>query len=93
MLSIGAKFQLESLLSRTCSFSAMPVDLFLIRKEIERWHERFVDEFSCFCVYVSVQDSEENDGSPDKPYYMSRDLMEILGKKNKIWNNYHYYHL
>jgi len=35
--------------------------------------------FLCF-----LQDSEENDGSPDKPYYMSRDLMEILGKENKI---------
>jgi len=35
--------------------------------------------FLCF-----LQDSEENDGSPGKPYYMSKDLMSILGKKNKI---------
>ncbi|KAF2898519.1 hypothetical protein ILUMI_07651 [Ignelater luminosus] len=34
--------------------------------------------FLCF-----LEDSERNDGSSEKPYYMSRDLMKILGKKNK----------
>lgn len=28
-------------------------------------------------------DLERNDGSPAKPYYMSKELMGILGKKNK----------
>ena len=35
-----------------------------------------------FCTN-SVEDEERNDGSADKPYYMSADLKEILGKKNK----------
>jgi choline transporter-like protein 2/4/5 len=30
-----------------------------------------------------VEDLERNDGSQDKPYYMGKDLMNILGKKNK----------
>jgi len=34
--------------------------------------------FLCF-----LQDCELNDGSPDKPYFMSKELMSILGKKNK----------
>jgi len=34
--------------------------------------------FLCF-----LEDSERNDGSSEKPYFMSRDLMKILGKKNK----------
>lgn len=33
--------------------------------------------------FVAVEDCERNDGSPDKPYYMSKDLMKIFGKKNK----------
>ena len=31
----------------------------------------------------TVEDLEMNDGSPDKPYYMSKGLMGVLGKKNK----------
>ena len=34
--------------------------------------------FLCF-----LEDLERNDGSADKPYYMPRSLMTILGKKNK----------
>ncbi|KAF5300796.1 hypothetical protein FQR65_LT09099 [Abscondita terminalis] len=34
--------------------------------------------FLCF-----LEDSERNDGSPEKPYFMSKNLMQILGKKNK----------
>ncbi|KAK2191800.1 hypothetical protein NP493_45g04048 [Ridgeia piscesae] len=34
--------------------------------------------FLCF-----LEDEERNDGSADKPYYMSSDLKGILGKKNK----------
>ncbi|XP_072015999.1 choline transporter-like protein 2 isoform X1 [Amphiura filiformis] len=30
-----------------------------------------------------LEDSERHDGSPEKPYYMSKDLMQIVGKKNK----------
>jgi len=35
--------------------------------------------FLCF-----LEDSERNDGSEEKPYYMPKELMGILGKKNKI---------
>ena len=35
----------------------------------------------CCCLF-SVEDLERNDGSPEKPYYMSKELKEILGKKN-----------
>ena len=36
----------------------------------------------CVCV-ITVEDLEMNDGSPEKPYYMSKGLMALLGKKNK----------
>ncbi|KAI3387687.1 hypothetical protein SNEBB_001139 [Seison nebaliae] len=34
--------------------------------------------FLCF-----LQDLDDNDGTPEKPYFMSKQLMDILGKKNK----------
>lgn len=34
--------------------------------------------FLCF-----LEDLEKNDGSVEKPYYMSKNLRKILGKKNK----------
>lgn len=34
--------------------------------------------FLCF-----LEDLERHDGSAEKPYYMSKDLMDIVGKKNK----------
>ena len=30
-----------------------------------------------------VEDLERNDGSAEKPYFMSKSLMKVLGKKNK----------
>ncbi len=30
-----------------------------------------------------MEDLERHDGTPEKPYYMSKDLMKIVGKKNK----------
>ncbi|GFU96686.1 choline transporter-like protein 4 [Trichonephila clavipes] len=35
--------------------------------------------FLCF-----LEDCERNDGSPEKPYFMSKELMKILHKKNKF---------
>ncbi|XP_021948484.1 choline transporter-like protein 4 isoform X3 [Folsomia candida] len=42
-------------------------------------YEMAVDTlFLCF-----LEDCERNDGSPEKPYYMPKELMLILGKQNK----------
>ncbi|XP_022835299.1 CTL-like protein 2 isoform X3 [Spodoptera litura] len=42
-------------------------------------YEMAVDTlFLCF-----LEDCERNDGSPEKPYFMSKNLMKILGKRNK----------
>jgi len=30
-----------------------------------------------------VEDLERNDGSEEKPYYMPKGLLKLLGKKNK----------
>lgn len=35
--------------------------------------------FLCF-----LEDSERNDGSEEKPYFMSKSLMKVLGKKNVV---------
>lgn len=32
---------------------------------------------------ISVEDLERNDGSEEKPYFMPKNMMKILGKKNK----------
>jgi len=34
--------------------------------------------FLCF-----LEDLERNDGTPEKPYFMDKSLMKLLGKKNK----------
>ena len=34
--------------------------------------------FMCF-----LEDLERNDGTPQKPYFMSKSLMKLLGKKNR----------
>lgn len=37
-----------------------------------------------FLIYLFlVEDCERNDGSSQKPYYMSKNLMKIFGKRNK----------
>ena len=36
-----------------------------------------------FYVLNAVEDLERHDGSAEKPYYMSTELMKILGTKNK----------
>lgn len=35
-----------------------------------------------FFFLFPVEDTERNDGSNDRPYYMNKELMKILGKKN-----------
>lgn len=32
----------------------------------------------------TVEDSERNDGSAEKPFFMSKNLMRILGKQNDV---------
>lgn len=32
----------------------------------------------------AVEDCERHDGSEEKPYYMSKELMKILGKHNRL---------
>ena len=34
-------------------------------------------------IYFLLQDIERNDGSSEKPYYMSKDLKKILDLKNE----------
>ena len=36
-----------------------------------------------FLCRFAVEDVERNDGSLDKPYFMNRELLKILGKKNE----------
>ncbi|KAK9719051.1 Plasma-membrane choline transporter [Popillia japonica] len=38
--------------------------------------------FLCF-----LEDCERNDGSPEKPYFMSKGLMQVLNKKNNLTND------
>ena len=35
-------------------------------------------------IMFPVEDLEMNDGSAEKPYFMSKGMMKILGKKNKL---------
>ena len=40
----------------------------------------FANLTMCFVFCCLVEDSERNDGSAEKPYYMSENLRDILGK-------------
>lgn len=40
--------------------------------------------YTYHCVYFTVEDLEMHDGSAEKPYFMSKGLMKIIGKKNKF---------
>lgn len=64
---------------------SMAVDtLFLC---FRKWNTFTFDiSFSTIFVlqFFLVEDCERNDGSAEKPYFMSSGLMKILGKKNKI---------
>ena len=42
---------------------------------------------SIFSLCFSVEDLEMNDGSAEKPYFMSKNMMKILGKKNKKFDD------
>ncbi|KAL3871868.1 hypothetical protein ACJMK2_039840 [Sinanodonta woodiana] len=56
------------------------VGTYLIASCFFNVYEMAIDTlFLCF-----LEDLEMNDGTPEKPYYMSKGLMKILGKKNKI---------
>ena len=43
--------------------------------------------FCLFLFFILVEDCERHDGSPQKPYYMSKKLMKLLSKKNKSTEN------
>uniref|UniRef100_A0A0N4UC10 Choline transporter-like protein 5 n=1 Tax=Dracunculus medinensis TaxID=318479 RepID=A0A0N4UC10_DRAME len=52
-------------------------------------HTNFLCFRMCFSAYFNhsffpVEDMECNDGTPDKPYYMSKSLQEIMGKHNQF---------
>ena len=49
--------------------------------EFEKVKKIFFDLY--FDIFIAVEDLEMNDGTPEKPYYMSKGLMKIIGKKNK----------
>merc|ERR1711962_717594 len=52
-------------------------------------YEMAVDTlFLCF-----LEDLERNDGSPERPYYMSKDLRGILGRMNQMAQEQSNYHL
>lgn len=65
-------------------YVAVPVTIvsicaFLITSVFFSVYSMAVDTlFLCF-----LEDIERNDGTPEKPYYMSKHLMKILGKRNK----------
>jgi len=37
----------------------------------------------CILCRCAVEDSERNDGSLHKPYFMNKELLKILGKRNE----------
>lgn len=57
-------------------------------KGLNTFIEKYVGSYitySDWCVgFFLVEDCERNDGSAEKPYFMSKNLMKILGKKNKL---------
>ncbi|XP_058129739.1 choline transporter-like 2 isoform X2 [Anopheles ziemanni] len=73
----------SDILPTTLNFSFVPAVLvfigtFIIASIFFSVYSVAVDTlFLCF-----LEDSERNDGSPERPFYMSKGLLKILGKKN-----------
>lgn len=40
-------------------------------------------DFKLILSLIAVEDCERNDGSPDRPHFMSKQLLKILNKSNK----------
>lgn len=52
---------------------------FLIASMFIGVYEMIIDTiFICFC-----EDSEKNDGSPEKPYFMSKSLLKFMAQEDK----------
>ena len=56
--------------------------IFLSHPHTHDWFLYAIKGLHCIYYYFSVEDIERNDGSNEKPYFMSKQLMKILGKKN-----------
>lgn len=47
--------------------------------------EKIVSQLSL--VHVAVEDLERNDGSQERPYFMSQDLLTLLKKSNEDYKS------
>lgn len=64
---------------------SMAVDtLFLCFRKINRKKGISIKVILKLLFYVLVEDCERNDGSEEKPYFMSKSLMKILHKRNDL---------
>ncbi|XP_036371594.1 choline transporter-like protein 4 [Megalops cyprinoides] len=76
----GDPFQAEQLNYYWVPIITVVVGAYLIAQGFFSVYNMCVDTlFLCF-----LEDLERNDGSMQKPYYMSKNLMKILNKKNKV---------
>ncbi|XP_041932728.1 choline transporter-like protein 4 isoform X2 [Alosa sapidissima] len=79
----GGSFQASSLNYYWMPIITVVVGSYLIAQGFFSVYSMCVDTlFLCF-----LEDLERNDGSMQKPYYMSKNLMKILNKKNKQAKN------
>lgn len=63
---------------------SMAVDtLFMCFRKLNLLKNQKEPQIKCNFEFL-VEDTERNDGSAEKPYFMSKQLMKILGKKNNI---------
>ncbi|XP_072530333.1 choline transporter-like protein 4 [Salminus brasiliensis] len=75
----GSSFQASALNYYWMPIITVVVGAYLIANGFFSVYNMCVDTlFLCF-----LEDLERNDGSAEKPYYMSKNLMKILNKKNK----------
>ena len=52
-------------------------------EDVEMSFMAMTDILMISSIILSVEDLERNDGSPDRPFYMSRGLQRLLRKGNK----------
>ncbi|KAL2079890.1 hypothetical protein ACEWY4_023683 [Coilia grayii] len=79
----GNTFQASALNYYWMPIITVVVGSYLIAQGFFSVYSMCVDTlFLCF-----LEDLERNDGSAEKPYYMSKNLMKILNKKNKVPKN------
>lgn len=84
-LGVGSFYWFERQQDQNFNFYLAPIIVIVVGAYVVAHAFFGVYNMAIDTIFLSfLEDSERNDGSPEKPYYMSKSLKKIVGKKNKV---------